>query len=154
MCRPGLSGWKIGKRSRVNERPLASYAGLVAVFGTALGAFVALANGRVDELRPSDLALVAAASHKLARLIAKDDVTTFVRAPVTQDEDATEPKPRGLERALGELVTCPSCLGLWAAAGLAVGVILRPREVRFGMSILATYTGADFLNAAFVRLKP
>jgi uncharacterized protein DUF1360 len=61
---------------------------------------------------------IGLASHKLGRLVAKDDVTTWVRAPVTQDPDATEPKPRGVERALGELVTCPYCVGVWIASGL------------------------------------
>jgi hypothetical protein len=163
VCRyPASSGSKhrcfgsatSGYHSPVDERPLGSYALLVAAFGTALGSFVLLERKRVDALGATDLALVAVASHKLARLIAKDDVTTIVRAPVTRDEDATEPESRGIKRALGELVTCPSCLGLWAAAGFSAAVRVWPREARFAMSILTAHTGADFLNAAFVRLKP
>jgi uncharacterized protein DUF1360 len=76
-----------------------------------------------------------------------------VRAPVTQDEEATEPKPRGLERALGELVTCPHCVGLWTASGLSYALVLFPRQTRLVTTIFAGQAVADFLNAAFVRLK-
>jgi hypothetical protein len=76
-----------------------------------------------------------------------------VRAPVTRDEDATEPKPYGMERALGELVTCPYCIGVWAASGLSYALVLFPRETRLVTTIFGSQAVADFLNAAFVRLK-
>ena len=135
------------------ERPLASYAGLVAMFAVAVGGFTAANRRRVGALGWTDLAHVTLATHKLSRLVTKDEVTTFIRAPVTQDEDATEPKPTGVARAVGELLTCPNCIGLWAAAGLAAGTVALPRETRFATSILAAHAGSDFLNAAYVRLK-
>ena len=62
-----------------------------------------------------DVARVGLASYKVGRLVAKERVTKFVRAPVTQDEEATEPEPTG-GVCLGELVTCPHRVGLWTAA--------------------------------------
>jgi hypothetical protein len=94
---------------RQEERPLPEYAALTGVFGAVLGGFLLLGGGRLPKRVPfGDMLRIGLASYKLGRLVAKDDVTTWVRAPVTQDPDATEPKPRGVERALGELVTCPT----------------------------------------------
>jgi hypothetical protein len=85
----------------MDDRPLGSYAGFAIAFTLALGGFGAAERGRL---------LTGLATHKLARMITKDDVTTFVRAPFTTDEQASEPRRRGLRRALGELVTCPDLL--------------------------------------------
>lgn len=136
------------------ERPTGPYAALALVFGSALAAFVA-AEGKRLPAKPGwdDMALIGVASHKLARLIAKEDVTSFVRAPVTVDEEASQPAPRGFSRAAGQLLTCPSCVGLWIAAGLSAANVLWPRQTRFVASVLAIHAGADFLNAGFVRLK-
>ena len=136
------------------ERPLVSYAAFASLFMTALAGFVAAERGRLpSEPRWSDTARIALATHKLARLIAKDEVTTFVRAPVTVDEDATEPERRGFRRAAGELLTCPYCLGLWIAAGFTASTVVWPRESRFVASILAAHAGADLLHATFARLR-
>lgn len=136
------------------ERPLGSYAAFASVFATALAGFVAAERRRLPaEPRWSDTVLIALATHKLARLIAKDEVTTFVRVPVTVDEDATEPERRGFRRAAGELVTCPYCLGLWISAGFSAATALWPRESRFVAAIFAAHAGADLLHATFTRLR-
>jgi hypothetical protein len=100
-----------------------------------------------------DTVRIGVASYKLGRLVARDEVTSWMRAPVTRDEDATEPKPQGLERALGELVTCPYCVGLWTAAGLSYALVLFPRQTRLVTTIFGGQAVADFLNAAYVRLN-
>jgi hypothetical protein len=51
-----------------------------------------------------------------------------LRAPVTRDEQAQEPEREGMARALGELVTCPYCIGLWVAAGLSGAMALPARD--------------------------
>jgi hypothetical protein len=138
----------------MEERPLPEYAGLTVAFGGVLGGFLLLARRRLPErIGFGDVVRIGLASYKLGRLVAKDDVTSWVRAPVTRDEDATEPKPYGMERALGELVTCPYCLGVWVASGLSYALVLVPRETRLVTTIFGSQAVADFLNAAFVRLK-
>jgi uncharacterized protein DUF1360 len=141
--------------SREQERlPLPEYAGLVGVFSGALGAFLLLARGRLPErVGFGDIVRVGLASYKLGRLIAKDEVTSFVRVPVTRDEEAQEPEQEGLARALGELLTCPYCIGVWVAAGFSTSLVLFPRETRFAAAVFGGQTVADFLNAAFVRLR-
>jgi hypothetical protein len=96
---------------------------------------------------------IGLASYKIGRLVAKDPVTSFVRAPVTEDPDATEPKPEGAARALGELVTCPYCIGLWVASALSYSLVLFPRQTRLVTTVFGAQAVADFLNAAFVRLS-
>src|SRR5919201_7045572 len=135
------------------ERPLPEYAAISAAFGAVLAGFLLIARGRLPErVGFGDVLRIGAASYKLGRLVAKDEVTTWVRAPVTQDEEAPEPKPRGAERALGELVTCPYCIGLWIASGLTYSLVLFPRETRLVTTIFSGQAVADFLNAAFVKL--
>lgn len=137
-----------------DETPLPEYAALTAAFGGVLGGFLLLAHRRLPErIGPGDVVRVGLASYKIGRLVAKDEVTSWVRAPVTRDEEATEPKPRGMERALGELVTCPYCVGLWTASGLSCALVLFPRETRLVTSIFGAQAVADFLNAAFVKLQ-
>jgi hypothetical protein len=138
----------------MEERPLPEYAGLTVAFGGVLGGFLLLARRRLPErIGFGDVVRIGLASYKLGRLVAKDEVTSWVRAPVTRDEDATEPKPYGMERALGELVTCPYCLGVWVASGLSYALVLVPRETRLVTTIFGSQAVADFLTAAFVRLK-
>jgi hypothetical protein len=137
-----------------DERPLSEYAGLTAAFGAVLGGFLLLAGRRLpDRITFGDMARVGLASYKIGRLVAKDEVTSWVRAPVTRDAEASEPKPHGLERALGELVTCPYCVGVWAASGLSYALVLYPRQTRLVTTIFGAQAVADFLNAAFVKLK-
>lgn len=141
-------------RTEKRARPLPEYATLTTLFSGTLLGFLVLARGRLPErIGLGDTLRIGLASYKLGRLIAKEDVTAWVRAPVTQDTEAREPESEGMSRALGELVTCPYCIGLWIAAGFSAGVVLAPRQTRFVTTILGAQTAADFLNAAFVRLR-
>lgn len=138
----------------MTDRPLPQYAALTGVFAGALGSFAVLARGRLPErIGYGDLGRIGLASYKLGRLVAREDVTSFVRAPVTQDEDAQKPEREGMARVLGELLTCPYCIGLWASGGLTAAMALRPRETRFVATVFGAQAVADFVNAGFVRLR-
>ena len=137
-----------------DERPIPEYATLAAAFWAVFGLFLATNRDRLPErMRVPDLALIALSTYKLSRLITKEDVTAFVRAPVTEDPEGQQPKPHGMARVLGELVTCPYCIGLWVSSGLTYGQVLWPRETRFFTTIFGSYAVSDFLHAGFVRLK-
>ncbi|MHB1467634.1 MAG: DUF1360 domain-containing protein [Solirubrobacteraceae bacterium] len=142
------------------ERPLAAYAGIVSVFaGASAGSAIALrAAKRELPERPSlgDLLLVGVASHKLSRLIAKDKVMSFARAPFTRFQEASgqgeveeEPCGHGVRLAIGELLVCPYCLSQWLAAGLTVGLVASPRLTRTLSSVFVAHTISDFLQAAY-----
>src|SRR3954447_2189656 len=71
-------------------RPLGGYALLAAIFNGLFVAFLLVA-GRRDRLPERydvrDLVLLGAATFKFSRLIAKNRVMSFVRAPFTRFED-------------------------------------------------------------------
>jgi hypothetical protein len=135
-------------------RPLSEYATLATVFNGALGAFTLLAGRRLPaRVGFGDVVRIGVASYKVGRLVAKDEVTSFVRAPVTRDEEAQEPEPEGWRRALGELVTCPYCIGLWISVGFSCSLVLFPRHTRFVATVFGAQAVADFLNAGFVKLR-
>src|SRR5690349_18222838 len=96
------------------DTPLAPYAALVATFAAAGGGVLAGAarSGRLpDRLGVYDIALASIATQRLARLIAKDRVTSVLRAPLTRyqrrgrpSEVEEEPRRDGAGRALGQLI--------------------------------------------------
>ena len=138
----------------MDERPLPEYATLTAAFWAVFIGFVLTNRDRIPERVPfGDLLRIALASYKISRVITKEEVTAFVRAPVTEDEDAREPKPEGMARVLGELVTCPYCVGLWVASALSYSLVRFPRETRFATTIFGAYALSDFLHAGFVSLR-
>jgi Protein of unknown function (DUF1360) len=103
-----------------------------------------------------DLLLTGVATHKLSRLIAKDKITAFLRAPFTEFEGKGGPaeveeraRGEGLQRTVGELMICPYCLGMWLSGAFHLGLMTAPRSTRFVASILAGLTISDFLQIAY-----
>jgi uncharacterized protein DUF1360 len=139
--------------------PFASYAGLSALFNVAFGAALAGAarwNKLPERIEASDVLLIGTASHKLSRVIAKDKVTAFLRAPFTEYQHSGGPseveeraRGRGLRRALSELLACPYCLGLWASAAFHAGLVWAPRPTRLVASTFTALTLSDFLQIAY-----
>ncbi len=137
-----------------DERTMAVYAGLTAAFAGALGAFVARRRDELPErISWDDVGRITLTTYKVSRIVSRDEVTSFVRAPVTTDEQATEPKERGVAGAFGHLLTCPYCVGLWVAATTAMAQSVWPRPTRFLTSVFSAHALADFLHAGFVRLR-
>src|SRR5579871_4420410 len=142
------------------ERPLGGYLALLAGYGGLVAGLAGAIrrSGRALPAAPAlgDLALGAVATHKLARLIAKDSVLSPLRAPFTryagvsgEAELAEEVRGHGLKKAVGELVTCPFCLGQWVATLFWGGLVLAPRPTR----LLATLAGSDVLQLAYARAE-
>jgi len=148
-----------------DERPpFAAYATFAAVFNGALAGAVVAAkrSGRdlPEHVELQDLVLIGAASHKLSRLVAKKKITSFVRAPFTELQGKGGPaeleekaRGRGLRKAVGELLTCPYCLGLWASGGFHAGLLFAPRATRFSASVLTAMTISDFLQIAYKAVE-
>jgi hypothetical protein len=108
----------------------------------------------------SDIALAATATHKLSRLLARDPVTSPLRAPFTTYEGTAGPaeldedaRGEGARQAIGELITCPFCTGVWVATGLSAGLIFLPRTTRLAMGTLAALAGADLLQFVHAWLE-
>jgi hypothetical protein len=142
-----------------DERPLGSYTALMGVYGVLFGGLLVATRKRLPErFGAGDLALAGVATHKISRLIAKDKVTQPLRAPFTKDpEDAgpsevsEEPAGEGPRLAIGELLNCPYCLGMWTASGLLYGLALAPRVTRFVSSVFTVHAAADFLQTAYAK---
>ena len=64
-----------------------------------------------------------------------------------------EPRGTGPRRALGELLSCPSCVGQWSAAGCVAGHLLAPRTTRAVASIFVADAISGFLHVAYRGLK-
>ena len=144
-----------------SERPpLLSYAILIATFNALFGAALVAAkrSGRPlpERVGAADLVLIGAASHKLSRLVSKDKVTSPLRAPFTELEGSGGPgeleersRGKGARKAIGELLVCPYCLGLWVVASFSLGLLFAPRLTRFLAAIFSALTISDFLQIAY-----
>jgi hypothetical protein len=146
------------------EPPLKSYVALMATFSAAACTFAAWfrASGHElpDRIGARDLALLTLASHRTSRLIAKDRVTSGLRAPFTHYEGeagpgevSEQPRGRGLRRAIGELISCPYCLGMWTSAMFVAGLLVAPRFTRWTASVLAVFFGSDLLQIAYKKAE-
>jgi len=140
--------------------PYRAYAAIVGTFMTGLGTvsgIAALRQRPSEKLSATDLALLALATFKASRTVARDKVTSFVREPFVEGEaydgeDETPTHETELKQALGELVTCTRCIGTWLGAGLASMQILAPRTGRLLTAVLAAGAVNDFLLAGFRSL--
>jgi hypothetical protein len=146
------------------DRPVGSFLALTSVYGAAVAGLSALVRAKHRELperlSAADLALVTVATHRLARTIAKDPVTSPLRAPFTQFAGTSgeaelheEVRGTGVRHAVGELLTCPFCLAQWVGTGFAFGLVLAPRATRLTAGIFTIVAGADALQYAYAALQ-
>jgi hypothetical protein len=146
------------------DTPLGAYTALMATFATAAAttAVVARRTGKVPDRIPwSDLALASVGVHRLTRLLAKDRVTSALRAPFVEyqgrglpNEFDERPRGSGIRLALGQLLNCPYCLSEWVALAAVAGLVLAPRPTRAAATVLTVATASDVLQELYVRLSP
>jgi hypothetical protein len=146
------------------DRPLAGYVTTASTYVAAIG--VAALSVRVsrhelpERFLLRDLAVLAVGCHKAARLLAKDPVTSPLRAPVTRfvgpggpSELREEVRGEGVRHALGELLTCPFCVAQWLATAGMFGLVVAPRPTRFVASTFAVVAVSDFLQLAYAAAQ-
>lgn len=141
------------------DRPLGGYAMAMGVYAALVGSLAAAVRitGRdvPDGLPVTDIALSALATEKLSRLLAKDPVTSPLRAPFTSYQGTAGPaelneqvRGTGARKTLGEMITCPFCTSFWVATGFTAGLIFLPRTTRLAIGTLAALAGTDMLQFA------
>ena len=145
------------------EMPLGGYVVTMSTYASIVAALsgVALATGKrpPERIEPFDFALVALATHKLSRLITKESVTSPLRAPFTRFKGVGGPAELneevrhkgGLRHSIGELLTCPFCMGMWVSTGFSFGMVFAPRGTRLAASTLAALASSDFLHVAYAK---
>jgi Protein of unknown function (DUF1360) len=135
----------------VSEAP---YAALSALFWAGL--LTAARAGRERLAEPTSLADLLAlglAGAKLGSVVAEDRITVFLRRPFADGPAAVQPAGDGWRRAVGELVTCPHCVSLWAAGALGAAQLARPRETRLVTTVFAAYALADAARSVLARVR-
>jgi hypothetical protein len=148
------------------HRPLDGYVVAMGAFGALAASLAAAAKvtGRPVPERPAvaDVVLISVATHKLSRLLAKDSVTSPLRAPFTRYNEPggaaevnEEVRDQGssVRHSIGELITCPFCLAVWVATGLTGGLVLAPRLTRLASTALTATAASDFLQMAYSMAK-
>jgi len=140
---------------------LGGYAGLIVLFVSIISGFLfSKRRSLPDKINFNDLALLALATQKVSRVVTKSRIAGVVRAPFTEFEGSAgageveeRPRGRGVRRAIGELVSCPFCIGTWIASAGVAGLVTRPQLTRALASIFAVGSIADFVQQAYCRVK-
>ncbi|HEV2752535.1 MAG TPA: DUF1360 domain-containing protein [Solirubrobacteraceae bacterium] len=137
----------------IDSRPVRAvdYATLSAGYGALLGALLVASRDKGEEpVRPEEALSLGVATFALAKLVAKEKVEGWVREPFVHEEsEVRAPKGTGLRYAIGELLTCTRCTGVWSALGLVALRVTRPREARVVTTLLGASAVNDFAQSAF-----
>jgi hypothetical protein len=151
--------------TRGEPRPLGADLGAMGVYLglVSAGAAAVRASGRELPTRIplGDAALMTVATFRLSRRIAKDPVTSPLRAPFTtfrgasgEAEIAEEVREHGgVKHAVGELVTCPFCLAQWVATGLVLGYATAPGATRLAALTMTMVAGSDVLQFVYDAIQ-
>jgi hypothetical protein len=141
------------------DQPLGAYAVLTATFAAGIAAMLAAAarDGRLpDQVSVQDVVLLGVATHKVSRIVSRDRVTSFLRAPFTRYEGPAhiseineQARGEGLRRSIGELVGCPLCLAKWVGGAFVSGLVFAPRATRVVAALFTSLTIADALHLAY-----
>ncbi|MBW3633577.1 MAG: DUF1360 domain-containing protein [Chloroflexi bacterium] len=111
-------------------------------------------------LDPLELCLTGLAAHRIGRMVAFEKVAEPVREPFTAtvpDESGADEtvvaRGRGVQWAIGQLLSCPVCVATWSALGLSVGHLILPGPTRFVVRVLAIAGIAELNYVATERLE-
>ncbi|MCW2634544.1 MAG: hypothetical protein JWQ99_911 [Blastococcus sp.] len=155
------------KREYTNgeERPLGGDLAAMSVYAGLVGAAAAAvrASGRElpDRIPLGDTVLLTVATFRLARRIAKDPVTSPLRAPFTRFEGASghaevaeEVREHGgIKHAVGELLTCPFCLAQWVGTAYVFGYVTAPKATRLAALTMTMVAGSDVLQFVYDAIQ-
>jgi hypothetical protein len=147
------------------ERPLAGDLGAMGVYlglVSAAAAAVRASNRELPEHIPvGDAFLLTVATFRLARRIAKDPVTSPIRAPFVRFEGASGHaevseqvrEHGGVKHAVGELLTCPFCLAQWVGTGFVLGYVTAPKATRLAALTMTMVAGSDVLQFLYDAIQ-
>jgi hypothetical protein len=164
----GLRRWARSQQRQYAQgepRPLGGLLGAMGVYSGVVGAAataVKLSGAQLPGRIPlGDAVLLTVATFRTARTVAKDPVTSPLRAPFTsyqgtsgEAEVAEEVREHGgVKHAIGELVTCPFCLAQWVATGFVFAYIAAPKATRLAALTMTAVAGADVLQFVYDAIQ-
>jgi hypothetical protein len=132
----------------------------VALF-TFLASLIRRSTKTVEKPTGSEILLIGLATYRLSRIISHDRVTQYLRMPFVETGKGTEqvegtqeePKGEGLQRAIGELVTCTYCSSVWAGTFNSAVYYLFPRTGRLFLFSMAGSGLAEIFDPIFPLLS-
>lgn len=148
-----------------HDQPLEGYTASLALFagGFLVTAGIAALLGRKppEHFRIADIVLGGIATHKFARIMAKDAVLSPLRVPFTRFEEPTGAAEVSEEvrdhppvrKAFGELISCPFCLAPWIASAHIAALVLAPRAARAWSATFTTVAISDLMQHAYAHLR-
>ena len=131
------------------------YAALNAVYAALIATVLFSTRERHarDPIAGRELIPMSAATFALSKVIAREKIGSWMREPfVDQSDGQRRPRGRGLQRAVGELLTCTRCVGAWSALGVVGLRLAAPDSGRIVTNVLAASAGNDWLQAGFKLL--
>ncbi|WP_186580755.1 DUF1360 domain-containing protein [Aquibacillus kalidii] len=107
--------------------------------------------------------LLGLATFRLTRLIVMDDITSFLRAPFHEVEEEEQEdgtieevlyiKGKGVQKFIGELLSCHWCTGVWSAAFIYVFYSMFPYMFFPVIAILAIAAVSSIIQSALTHLN-
>src|SRR4051794_18785945 len=131
------------------------YLALNAVYGALIATvlFSTREQHARDPISGRELIPISAATFALSKVIAREKIGSWMREPFVDHADGERrPRGRGLQRAVGELLTCTRCVGAWSALGVVGLRLAAPDSGRIVTNVLAASAGNDWLQAGFKLL--
>lgn len=143
---------------------LGGYAGSLTAFSLAVAGLTLAGRAKGHDLPTrfdvTDIALGGLATHKFTRLLSKASVTAPIRAPFTEFKEAAgsaelneSARGGGVRHTIGELLTCPFCLGQWVGTAYVGSLVLSPRLARTWAAVFSVTALSDVLQQAYGRLR-
>lgn len=147
--------------AHIRRKPL-RYIPLASTFTAVIAMLTRYTGDRTDEeLAPIDIAQLGLATYTVSRVVAKEKAGAFIREPFVEprdeqadevDPDQQRPAGNGVRAALGELLLCTRCIGMWVAAALTFFRLLWPRESKIVMPLLSAAAVNNLLQAGHATL--
>jgi hypothetical protein len=140
----------------------ATYVALSSVFTALFTAFSLYEHRKAkkDDFTALDLVMLGLASYRTGRMVAYDKVFETERMPFAETVpdptgagETVVPKGTGFRYAIGELISCPICVGTWIAAILVFGLTIMPGPTRMFLKIMSGIGLAEFINAGTEALQ-
>jgi hypothetical protein len=151
--------------TKQTSRPgLVKHSAVLGTYSAVLGLLTAIGRARgvrlPERFSVQDTILLGTATHKASRILTKQEVTGPLRAPFTSREEATgasevneSARGEGVQHTVGELLTCPFCVGVWMASGLTAGMVMAPRVTRLATTALTAIATSDMLQFVYDGAK-